>query len=614
MVEVSPDGKHVYVTAIESDTFLIFNRNAASGIVTLANAWTDGENGVVTGLNYPYGIAVSPDGRFIYVTSFNSTAVVTFYRAADDAILYQGALVDNTNLINPYIPVLSPDGQHLYVTGGHTGAVTDPGYVSVFSRDALTGALTFVERRYEGQLISCPIICFYINGLSGAWGIAVSPDGQYVYVAGYQDDSIVRFLRNPEDGTLVYGGRVTDSLALAEELAAAPETAEGVAAAEAVAVAGLDGAFDVKLSPDGLYLYATGNIADAVSVFGRNASGVLTQVQIITPTAGLPALDGARELVVSPDGTAVYATGGNADSVVAFHTANPVPTLSSLLPASAAAGTPNLVVRVQGEHFVPGAVVQVGGADRPTEFVHPGELEVQLAAGDLSAAGTLTLAVVNPAPGGGLSLNSLPFSVTAPGENPLPAIDYLLPAGAAAGDPALALRVIGLNFVNGAVVRWNGADLATVFVNGTELRFGITAVELQAVGAAVVTVFNPGPGGGLSNAVAFDVAAPGQNPVPSLLAVDPYQILARGAGSVQVPVRVTGENFVLGAVAQWNGQDRPTQVVSETEVRVTLTSLDVAFGGSGAITVTNPGPGGGTSNALTFAIHPYGLFFPSVQR
>jgi hypothetical protein len=232
----------------------------------------------------------------------------------------------------------------------------------------------------------------------------------------------------------------------------------------------------------------------------------------------------------------------------------------------------------------------------------------------MANAGLLTITAVNPAPGGGTSLNSLEFTVTAPGQNPLPTIDYLLPGGTNAGDPAFTLTVYGANFVNGATAQWNGLNRTATFVSSSEVRVAVTAQDLLAPGAATVTVINPGPGGGTSNAVAFDVAAPGQNPVPTIVELSPYHTVARGGDSTPTLISVTGQNFVLGVQAQWNGQNRPTQFVSETELLVTLNSFDVAFGGSGAVTAVNPSPGGGLSNPATFIIYPYAVYLPLVVK
>jgi hypothetical protein len=67
---------------------------------------------------------------------------------------------------------------------------------------------------------------------------------------------------------------------------------------------------------------------------------------------------------------------------------------------------------------------------------------------------------------------------------------------------------------------------------------------------------------------------------------------------------VLGQDFTTESHGQWNGQNRPTQIVSKNEMWVTLNGLDVAFGGSGAVTVVNPVPCGGASNPSAFIIYP----------
>jgi 6-phosphogluconolactonase len=74
--------------------------------------------------------------------------------------------------------------------------------------------------------------------------------------------------------------------------------------------------------------------------------------------------------------------------------------------------------------------------------------------------------------------------------------------------------------VAGSVVRWNGSDRPTAnngSVNG--LTAQISASDIAAAGTAVVTVFNPAPGGGTSNPLTFTIT-PGAVD-PQAIAVDP---------------------------------------------------------------------------------------------
>jgi 6-phosphogluconolactonase (cycloisomerase 2 family) len=67
--------------------------------------------------------------------------------------------------------VVSPDNRHVYVASW----VDDS--VAVFSRASASGALTFVALVQDG--------IDGVDGIYGASAIGISPDGGYLYVAGY---------------------------------------------------------------------------------------------------------------------------------------------------------------------------------------------------------------------------------------------------------------------------------------------------------------------------------------------------------------------------------------------------------------------------------------------
>lgn len=89
-------------------------------------------------------------------------------------------------------------------------------------------------------------------------------------------------------------------------------------------------------------------------------------------------------------------------------------------------------------------------------------------------------------------------SVTA--QNPVPLINQpLVPTAALPGGASFTLVVNGTGFVSASVVEWNGNPRVTTFVNSSQLKAAITASDIAAAGTALVTVSNPGPGGGISN-------------------------------------------------------------------------------------------------------------------
>jgi hypothetical protein len=272
---------------------------------------------------------------------------------------------------------------------------------------------------------------------------------------------------------------------------------------------------------------------------------------------------------------------------------------------------------VEGESFVPGVQAVVNGTSRVATYINPTTLEVDLTASDISAAGTLDIGAINPAPGGGPSVNELPFVVTAPSDNPVPSISSLVPPGTEAGASTdLMLTVHGNNFIASSQAQWNGQDLATTYVGQSELLVTVPASALSSAGTAVVTVSNPAPGGGSSNPVGFTITLPWYNPVPAIEALSPAETTVYGFVGEVMTIQIHGSSFIEETQAQWNGEDRATEYVDETEVAITLTAVDTTPAGTGSITVENPTPGGGTSNAVSFTLRrvKYVTYLPITMR
>jgi hypothetical protein len=306
-------------------------------------------------------------------------------------------------------------------------------------------------------------------------------------------------------------------------------------------------------------------------------------------TAAIPASD------IATGGTASIAVvnpgpGGGTSNAVSFTISNILPTISSINPTTATAGGPAFTLAVAGTNFVTGSIVRWNGADRATTFGSSTQLTAAIPASDIAAPGTANVTVSNPAPGGGVSTPAT-FTIT----NPTPSITGIAPSSAVAGAGAFTLVVNGTNFVSGSIVRWNGSDRPTVFVSSNQISASILAADLATGGTSSVTVFNPGPGGGSSNSVSFQV----NSPVPTISGLSPGSATA---GSGAFSLTISGTGFISGSVVRWNGAERTTTSSSTTLLTATIPASDIAAPGSAVITVSNPAPIGGTSNAVTFTI------------
>lgn len=193
-------------------------------------------------------------------------------------------------------------------------------------------------------------------------------------------------------------------------------------------------------------------------------------------------------------------------------------------------------------------------------------------------------------------ISNVNFTITLT-NNPVPTLTSISPNSATRGGSAFTLTANGTNFVSGSVVRWNGTNLTTTFVNSTQLTASVPAGNLAAAGTFPITVFNPTPGGGTSGSLNFTV----NNPAPTLSAISPNTVTAGGTGFNLV---VTGTNFVSDSVVRFNGTNRTTTFNSATQLTAAISAADVASVGTATITVFNATPGGGTSPGQTLTIAP----------
>jgi N-acetylneuraminic acid mutarotase len=282
--------------------------------------------------------------------------------------------------------------------------------------------------------------------------------------------------------------------------------------------------------------------------------------------------------------------GGGISVGLAFTVVNPAPAIQSISPTGKLAGSGAFTLSITGSNFVSGSKAQWNGTDRSTTYVSASQLTAAISAGDVAAGGVVSVSVVNPAPGGGTS-NSQAFTIS----NPVPSITSITPESVFTQGAAFTLTVMGANFVNTSIVRWNGADRTTTFVSSSQLKAAIPASDIANSGSGSITVFNPPPAGGTSGTVSLPIT----NPVPTLTRLGPSSASASYSGFT---MDIEGANFVPNSVARWNGSDRTTGFFNSAYLQAYIPETDITTGGSASITVFNPGPGGGVSNTLGFAI------------
>jgi hypothetical protein len=122
-----------------------------------------------------------------------------------------------------------------------------------------------------------------------------------------------------------------------------------------------------------------------------------TQLSAVIPAASLSAGAINNVTVTNPP-----PGGGTSGGAVAFTVNNPSPTVTQISPNSIPSGTPTTLV-VTGNAFVPTSKVTLDGQNLQTSFVSSTKLQGAIPASPAVLAGSHSIAVVNPSPGGGTS-------------------------------------------------------------------------------------------------------------------------------------------------------------------------------------------------------------------
>jgi hypothetical protein len=261
--------------------------------------------------------------------------------------------------------------------------------------------------------------------------------------------------------------------------------------------------------------------------------------------------------------------GAPATAATMFTISNALPVLTNVTPAQIPIATVAATVTLTGTGFAANSSASAGATSLATQYVSATSLSVTIPPALMLSAGTLSITVSTPAPGGGKS----PAVGLAIG-NPIPLLAGVTPAALTSSQANSELILAGTNFVPGAVVALGAVNLTTTVVSRTQ----VTAILPSPIplGIQPVTVTNPAPGGGASNALTIQITAS----LPTIVGVTPAS-----AGPGQL-VTVTGTNFGPGTVFSFNGTQIATNVLSATQLTVTIPATAAA--GSASIVVQNP--------------------------
>ena len=247
----------------------------------------------------------------------------------------------------------------------------------------------------------------------------------------------------------------------------------------------------------------SGPVGTTVTVTGTNFTGATVLTLNGVAITGFTVVDATTITFVVPTGAtsgtiAVTTGGGTATSAGTFTVIvpNPVPTVSSLAPATAVAGSVGFTLTVNGTGFVAGSVVNFNGVALPTTLVSATQLTAAVPASAVATAGTYNVTVTNPAPGGGTSAAAT-FTVT----TPVPTITSFTPT---TGGPGTTVTITGTNLTGATTVRIGTFNVPNfMVVNATTITLVLPGGTGSVNGFLTVVT----PGGTATSAATFNLVS-----------------------------------------------------------------------------------------------------------
>ena len=304
-VAVSPDGANVYVVggvagnsvALSFGAVVILKRDTATGALTetgcLSSDGTDGRDGASgactaePSLLGAHGVAVSPDGSTVFVSSSSSASVVAFSRDPASGSLTRLGCFQGTP--RPGAPCgaanLLPSSSSLAASAGG-----DALYVAAPLEGAISTLDTTSNLRTPSGIVPA-LPASTAAASAGASGSAAQPELASIFTTSLPGNELMNpcIAVNGLDGVCAVG----------------------------TATQGLD---SLALSPEGKQLYGAAPGSKAIDVFAPEASGALAETSCVKVEAppGLCStgtlMNEPSALAASPDGKNLYA----ADSVNSF--------------------------------------------------------------------------------------------------------------------------------------------------------------------------------------------------------------------------------------------------------------------------------------------------------
>lgn len=283
-VVLSKDERFLYVSSNMDDAIFIFHRDIYTGLLTYFQKAENGLGGIQGLLSVNY-LKVSSDNKFLLAGNGNSISTFII-DTADGHLIYVSSVIDNSGGIDGLGGLnsfcLSPDDRFVY------GIARADSCISAFSRDTLTGQLSYIDRMH--------VLNYYIAGPNSTTCLIC--DRNKVMGTSYSEGAVHILNRNPITGLLT-----ADS---------------SFRSGAGATITGLSSANNAAISPDDRHIYVSTRYY-GVSIFDRlDSLGKLTFYKNITEGGAIQGMTGAKSIAVAKNNKMVYVPSTMDNALVLF--------------------------------------------------------------------------------------------------------------------------------------------------------------------------------------------------------------------------------------------------------------------------------------------------------
>ncbi len=262
--------------------------------------------------NSPAGLAITPDGTLAYVANNNNAGIAggDTVSVLDVVNNTSDATISDASFNEPYSVTISPDGTTAYVTNSNSSTVT----IIDIDSNTVSGTITGFDG--PSGLVINPVTpnIAYVNNYGYAGGVG-SGNGTTVRVVNLDTNLIVGLpitvgqapagLAITPDGAYVYVINYVDGNAGTGTVSVIRTSDNSVVST----ISGFSGPFSIAITPNGSYAYVTNFGSNNFSPVGTTVSVINLATNQISATINLGTQPAG--VAITPDGKFVYVTNYN---------------------------------------------------------------------------------------------------------------------------------------------------------------------------------------------------------------------------------------------------------------------------------------------------------------